>query len=305
MAGEWVKIRPSLLTSPKVNGIAKILESNPAVTPYMTIGLSGSMNEIVTRNVMRNVTLSLLITIWGNANEHSSDGVFKNCDLTYIDDVTGLPGFGMAMASVGWAEYDEDNDSLILPNFSEYNTCGKDRAAEQNAERQRRYREKQRLLRNASSNVTEDVTSNDREEKRREENKQAKACMSFSSIIDYLNEKTGKEFKPVESNLKFIKARVGEGHSLDDLKAVIDRKVLEWSGSKMEQYLRPSTLFNAEKFNQYVGELNQPFRGDLDAGDSKTSSRHERHSDFMQRSREDLEQEFSGEVVQSTEAPPG
>jgi len=89
-------------------------------------------------------------------------------------------------------------------------------------------------------------------------NKSGKPDIS-SEIINYLNKKTGKNFKPVESNKKLIRARIKESYSEDDLFRVIDRKVLEWAGdSKMAQYLRPATLFNAEKFNQYYGELGTP-----------------------------------------------
>jgi uncharacterized phage protein (TIGR02220 family) len=75
-------------------------------------------------------------------------------------------------------------------------------------------------------------------------------------ILGYLNEKADKNFKPVDSNKRFLKARLEEGHSPDDIKAVIDMKVSEWKGdSHMNQYLRPATLFNAEKFNSYVGGI--------------------------------------------------
>jgi len=75
-------------------------------------------------------------------------------------------------------------------------------------------------------------------------------------IIDYLNEKTNKSFKPVDANKNFIKARIKEGHSIDNIKAVIDMKCIEWlSDERNNKYLRPATLFNATKFNQYVGEL--------------------------------------------------
>jgi len=74
-------------------------------------------------------------------------------------------------------------------------------------------------------------------------------------IIEYLNAKTGSKFQPVESNLKMIRARIKEGHSGETIKLVIDDKVLEWKGTSKAQYLRPATLFNAEKFNQYVGQV--------------------------------------------------
>ena len=172
MAGEWIKIRPSLLTSPKINGIARVLESDKRVSPSLSTGFNGVMSEIVTRNVMRHVTLSSLVTIWGNANEHTHDGVFKNADLSDIDDMVGIIGFGDAMASVGWAEFDEEQNTVTLPNFNEYNTSGQKRSAnaKTSAERQKEYRERKKLQEsNVTRDVTSYVTSNRREEKRRED----------------------------------------------------------------------------------------------------------------------------------------
>lgn len=75
-------------------------------------------------------------------------------------------------------------------------------------------------------------------------------------VIEYLNDQTGHSYKPVESNLKLVRARLAEGASVDECKAVIDAKVLEWAAdAKMAQYLRPDTLFNATKFAQYSGQL--------------------------------------------------
>lgn len=76
------------------------------------------------------------------------------------------------------------------------------------------------------------------------------------SIIDYLNAKAGKSFRHVQANVRLITARLSEGHTREDIEAVIDRKCAEWpEGDRMHEYLRPATLFGAEKFNQYVGEI--------------------------------------------------
>ncbi len=78
-------------------------------------------------------------------------------------------------------------------------------------------------------------------------------------VIQYLNDKTGRKYRAVPSQTKFIEARIAEGATLQDLIAVIDRKCLEWlDDPKFAQYLRPSTLFNAEKFNAYIGQLDSP-----------------------------------------------
>ena len=80
-----------------------------------------------------------------------------------------------------------------------------------------------------------------------------------AEVIDYLNEKASRNFRIVPTNTKLILARAKEGATLDDFKAVIDRKCAEWANNpSMCQYLRPATLFNAEKFNQYIGQLGAP-----------------------------------------------
>ena len=74
------------------------------------------------------------------------------------------------------------------------------------------------------------------------------------SILEYLNQEAGTHFKPVESNLKFIKARLKD-YTEEDLRAVIDKKVDDWKGGEMQMYLRPETLFNATKFETYLNGL--------------------------------------------------
>jgi len=80
-----------------------------------------------------------------------------------------------------------------------------------------------------------------------------------ADVIGYLNSKTGRDFRLVASNTKLIKARIKEGYTLDDIKRVIDYKVAQWiHDDKMRDYLRPATLFNAEKFSQYAGQSTGP-----------------------------------------------
>ena len=76
---------------------------------------------------------------------------------------------------------------------------------------------------------------------------------SAIQVLDFLNSKTGKRFKPTKTNLGFINARIKDGFSINDLKIVVDRKASEWlNDPHMNQYLRPSTLFNSEKCDGYL-----------------------------------------------------
>jgi phage replication O-like protein O len=73
--------------------------------------------------------------------------------------------------------------------------------------------------------------------------------------LNYLNEKANRNYKPVKSNLDFIKARLKEGFTKDEIFHVINVKVSQWLNDvAMNQYLRPATLFNATKFAQYAAE---------------------------------------------------
>ena len=77
----------------------------------------------------------------------------------------------------------------------------------------------------------------------------------ISEVITYLNAKAGRSYSPTSANAKkFISARAKEGHTLEHFKHVIDVKVAQWLGDdKMEQYLRPETLFGT-KFASYLTE---------------------------------------------------
>ena len=74
-------------------------------------------------------------------------------------------------------------------------------------------------------------------------------------IIFYLNEKTGKHYKvKTPKTVRLIRARLKEGFTVEDFKAVIEKKCDDWLGNeKMERYLRPETLFGT-KFEGYLNE---------------------------------------------------
>ena len=75
-------------------------------------------------------------------------------------------------------------------------------------------------------------------------------------VIQFLNEKTGRRYRPTQVNLDFVLARFKEGYTLEECRAVIALKCREWmQDDKMCKYLRPATLFNREKFSQYSGCL--------------------------------------------------
>jgi len=74
--------------------------------------------------------------------------------------------------------------------------------------------------------------------------------------LGFLNEKTGRNYQPVPANVDMIVARLKEGNTVEDCRAVIAKKCREWGADeRMSEYLRPATLFNRTKFAQYRGEI--------------------------------------------------
>ncbi len=81
-----------------------------------------------------------------------------------------------------------------------------------------------------------------------------KEKLPFNEIIDYLNAKTGKHYRPNTSKYQsLIRARFKEKYTLEDFKKVIDTKCSDWIGTDMEQYLTPDTLFSP-KFDKYLNQ---------------------------------------------------
>lgn len=117
--------------------------------------------------------------------------------------------------------------------------------------------DKERKLSNSNiGNVI--VTENNATELDQDNNSRAEEKIPYKEIIDYLNEKAERGFKPVEKHKSLIKSRWNEGQRLDDFKKVVDIKVKHAKDSTNffdGKYLQPSTLFG-NKFDEY---LNQHF----------------------------------------------
>ncbi len=77
-------------------------------------------------------------------------------------------------------------------------------------------------------------------------------------IIEYLNLKTGKNFRSsTKITIRLIKARLSEGFTVEDFKTVIDNMKYKWTGTKFQQYLVPTTLFG-NKFETYLNQERKP-----------------------------------------------
>ena len=75
-------------------------------------------------------------------------------------------------------------------------------------------------------------------------------------LLEFLNEKTGRRYQAVPANVRLIVARLAEGATETQVRQVIANRCMAWANDPtMTDYLRPATLFNAQKFAQYFGGL--------------------------------------------------
>ena len=70
--------------------------------------------------------------------------------------------------------------------------------------------------------------------------------------LQYLNLICGREFHLTRENLKFAAGRLNGLATLDDLKLIVEHKAFQWQNTDRAQYLRPATLFQAEKIDAYL-----------------------------------------------------
>jgi uncharacterized phage protein (TIGR02220 family) len=76
-----------------------------------------------------------------------------------------------------------------------------------------------------------------------------------TKIVEYLNSQVGSTFTTKsKKTLELINARLSEGYTLHEFKIVIDKKAKQWLFTEQAKYLRPTTLFNATKFEIYLNE---------------------------------------------------
>lgn len=133
MAGDWIKMRVDLATSPKVVRISSALRAD------------------------RLRVIGGLHAVWCLFDVHSADGRLHGYTLEALDDLIGFPGFGAAMLAVGWL--DDDGESLCTPRFEEHNG--------QSAKRRAMETERKREARKVSAPDADKKRT--REEKRRED----------------------------------------------------------------------------------------------------------------------------------------
>ena len=76
-------------------------------------------------------------------------------------------------------------------------------------------------------------------------------------VLTHLNQVTSSRYQVSTTSLQNIRARIGEGYTVEELSLVVDYCNAKWSEDlTMSAYLRPQTLFQPTKFPAYLKSAN-------------------------------------------------
>jgi uncharacterized phage protein (TIGR02220 family) len=92
--------------------------------------------------------------------------------------------------------------------------------------------------------------------KANEPEKDEKLERMVDEVILEMNKIWGSDYKlKTDANRKFIRGRLNDGHTIDELILVVKSRHMKWAKDpKMSLYLRPSTVFLPSKFQGYLSE---------------------------------------------------
>lgn len=149
---DWIKMRSSLLTNPKVVRMARVLLEDQEFVDWLCPERGAvTRNESVTKRHVPAVTrivVGALLPTWSAVNDSAADdGIIRHATVQDIDETAGVPGFGKALVAVDWMQKLPDDTGVQFINFDEHNTPQKERTltAKSGAERAAACRERKRL----------------------------------------------------------------------------------------------------------------------------------------------------------------
>lgn len=153
MALDWIKIQMSTPDKPEVMRMARKL------------------------NISRDDVLGKLFRLWAWFDSNSVDGVVDGVVSTDVDALVGLDGFASVMGDVGWLKWDDEAETITMPNFDKHNgESAKKRGLK--AQRQAKWRQNKDADVDKPVDATVSTKASTREEKRREDNNSAKLDFS-------------------------------------------------------------------------------------------------------------------------------
>jgi hypothetical protein len=192
MAGNWIKFETSTSDKPEVWQIAESLGIDP------------------------DAVVGKLLRIWAWFDDQTESGNAPVTVAALLDRRVGVSGFVSAMVSAGWMT--QKSGVLTLPNFDRHNgETAKSRAL--TAKRVAKHKEKGSSATNAVANGLVTVGALPKEEKNREEGKEAKASSSKAN-----KSPSEPAFNPSECSFPIFPCS-----GADKTWQATDRQLADWS----------------------------------------------------------------------------
>lgn len=243
---KWIKLTTDMFDNRKIKHLRRLPDGNNIVLIWvMLLTMAGRCNT----GGMIFLTENIPYTPKMLADELDFEENTVQLALGALEQLNMIVTNNGFFSIAGWEEYQ--------------NIDGMERIRAQNRLAQQRSRAKRKLLEDNKNEIGVSHDSNmtvmqchgtdiDIEEDKEKDKDKDKDKELYSSIIAYLNEKAGTNYRASsKSTQACIHARLSEGFTKEDFMTVIDKKCAEWIGGELEQYLRPSTLFGT-KFESYL-----------------------------------------------------
>ena len=230
---KWIKLTTDMFDNRKIKHLRRLPDGNNIVLIWvMLLTMAGRCNS----GGMIFLTENIPYTPKMLADELDFEENTVQLALGALEQLNMIVTNNGFFSISGWEEYQ--------------NIEGMERIREQTRKRVAKHRQN-KLLPDGNATCNATVTQSNaidiEEDKEKDKDKEL-----YSSIIAYLNEKAGTNYRASsKSTQTCIHARLAEGFTKEDFMTVIDKKCAEWIGGELEQYLRPSTLFGT-KFESYL-----------------------------------------------------
>jgi hypothetical protein len=162
VAGDWIKIKIGLETSPEVIAMSDELE----------------LSEVW--------IVGALVKLWCWADQHTEDGNAKGVTKMWVDRYIGIDGFANALINAGWLLV--SGKSLTIPNFERHNGKPAKQRAKGN-QRVKAHRERngssvtQATIPRNGTSVTKSFPEKKREEKKRDNKKSEDGSIDYEILF--------------------------------------------------------------------------------------------------------------------------
>lgn len=246
----WIKLKVGMFDDSKIKYIEALPERDTIITVWVKLlTLAGKYNEqgyiMLSENLPYNE--EMLANEFNRPLNSVRLAIQTFEKLGMIENVHGV---------IKVSNWDKHQNIEGLEKIREQNRLRKQKQRERESELL--LQSKESHVKSRDSHATEEELELDKELELEKNNTMSGnptvSPIPYKDIIDYLNQKTGKQYKHTTGkHRRFIEARWNEGQRIDDFKKVIDIKTAEWLNTDSDKYLRPETLFGT-KFEGYLNQ---------------------------------------------------